>query len=111
MIFSTIEGWTDPIATSFKATNIAFKRLKCKIEMTHFLGGGLGLWRKEPKKISQKRSSLREVFQKNGNLQLGVGPPPLLRSEEFIGGRLDVFGLLFIIFLFSYLSAFFVFLS
>ena len=38
-------------------------------------------------------------------------PTPLFRSKEFIGGRLDLFGVLFIIFLSSYLSAFFVYLS
>ena len=36
---------------------------------------------------------------------------PLFQFKEFVGGRLNVFGVLFIIFLSSYLSAFFVFLS
>ena len=61
--------------------------------------GGIGVVEEGAQKNFAKKKLTKGSIPKNGNLQLGVGPPPLLRSEEFIGGRLDVFGVLFIIFL------------
>ena len=60
MIFSTIEEGSDPIPTSFKATNIASKRLKCKIQ-TQLPSIKESSFRKEMERIIQIKNLTESI--------------------------------------------------